>query len=125
MGSVSGSIEKLIFDGTTFDVPHDANFSEVPSGVENEMMPTSGDSVLKQTKRSQNVEGVIVIADPVQSEQLRLLSTRKTTYPISYETAEGATRTTVGTIQLETKETETNRVSLTILPLKNWTTFTV
>jgi hypothetical protein len=122
--TVSGSVRNLTLDGISFPVAADANLSEMGSQFENDMVPTSGDNLLKKTKRAQKVEGVVLIVDSVERELLRDLNDRTEDFAISYETADGTVRSTSGQIQFDTRETEENRATITLLPRGGWNTLT-
>lgn len=123
MGDVSGSIKKVTLNGVTFDVMGDANVSEVGSGVSNEMIPTSGRMVRKTTKRVQAREGVVLACNGSERELLKALSESSEDFPMSYETAGGDTYRATGVIEFESRETEENRATVTLLPRGEWSTF--
>lgn len=123
MGDVAGTPKKLILDGITFDFAADTNISEIGSSYVNEVIPTSGRSFLKQTKRTENREGVTIIANGAERELLKALAERQTAFSMSYETAAGDVFRTVGWIEFETRETEENRATLQLLPQAPWDSF--
>ena len=123
MPDVSGSIRKVTLDGVTYDVMADANVSEVGSAFENTMIPTSGQSVKKMQKRVQTREGIIIACNGADRELLQALSEQVADFPLSYVTAGGDTYRATGGIEFESRETEENRATVTLLPRNDWQTF--
>ncbi len=123
MGDVSGSIKKVTLNGVTYDVMADANVSEVGGGTANDMLPTSGRNVRKTTKRVQTREGIILACNGSERELLQALSESDGDFPMSYETAGGDTYRATGVIEFESRETEENRATVTLLPRGEWSTF--
>ena len=120
---VSGSIRKVTLNGQTFDVFPDANFSEVGSEFENEMMATSGRSVRKMTKRPQIVEGVTLKCNGDEKVILQALADQIEAFPIAYETANQDVFQADGNIEFETRETENNQATIKLLARAGWTPF--
>jgi len=116
MGDGSGSIRNLTFDGLSFRVAFDANINLQISPYENEAIASSGRSMIKKTLRSPNAEGVTVLANPLEQEQLRSLSERLEPFPMSVELADGSIYRTTGWIDYPGVETEENRAELMIIP---------
>lgn len=123
MSDVAGSIRKVTLDGITFDVPADANVSEVGSGFLNESIPTSGRTLRKMTKRSQTREGLVVIANGAERELLQELADRLSDFPISYETSGGDVYRTTGWIEFENRETEELRCAIQLHSRNGWDAF--
>lgn len=120
---ISGTPRKVVLDGITFNVFADTNISEIGSAYMNENVPTSGNNIIKKTRRSQNREGVVVAADGGERELLKDLSERTEVFPISYELASGDIFRASGIIEFENRETEENRAAITLLPEGIWTLF--
>jgi hypothetical protein len=125
--SVAGTIKKVTLDGVTYDVPADINISEMGSGFENSLIPTSGRNVLKQVKRAEIREGVVLIVDDLEMDRLKELAERQgdgeKAFPMSYQTAAGVTKRATGWIEFANRETEENRAAITLLPEGSWSTF--
>lgn len=124
---VTGTIKKVTLDGVTYDVPADINISEMGSGFENSLIPTSGRNVLKQVKRAEIREGVVLIVDDLEMDTLKDLAERlkekASSFPMSYQTAAGVTKRATGWIEFANRETEENRAAITLLPEGSWSTF--
>lgn len=126
MGDVSGSVRGLALDGLPFRTAFDANINFQISPYENEAIPSSGKSMLKKTLRSPNAEGVTVLANPLEQEQLLTLSERLEPFPISAELADGSVYRTTGWIDFPGVETEENRAEIMIIPdraINAWSPF--
>lgn len=122
--NTSGSIAKLTLDGISFDVMADGNFSQVLSEYTNENQATSGNNILKKTKRPTNVEGVDVAANPDEAIVLAELARRTTPFPITWAEINGATWQNQGMIEFENRETESFKAALQLLPKFNkWEKF--
>jgi len=116
MGDGSGSIKNLSLDGLSLRVAFDTNINLQISPYENEAIASSGKSMLKKTLRSPNAEGVTVLANPLEQEQLKSLSERLEPFPISVELADTSVYRTTGYIDFPGVETEENRAEITIIP---------
>jgi hypothetical protein len=116
-----------VLDGVTYDVPGDINISEMGSGFENSLIPTSGRNILKQVKRAEIREGVILIVDDFEMATLKELAERleenASSFPMSYQTAARVTKRATGWIEFANRETEENRAAITLLPEGSWSTF--
>src|SRR6056297_3603651 len=126
MGSNSGTIRKLTLDGVTYDVPADINITFNRSSFEIEGVPTTGRTMMKMTRRVPTMEGVVIMTDPAEVENLNDLSERLNSFPISVTLADDSTWRTTGRINYENVETEENRSSVMIIPEKTvnaWTPF--
>ncbi len=123
MSDTAGSIRRVTLDGVTFDVPGDANVSEVGSAFLNESVATSGRMLRKMTKRSQIREGLVVIANGAERELLQELAERLSDFPMSYETAGGDVYRAQGWIEFENRETEELRAAIQLHPRNVWESF--
>lgn len=123
MSDIAGSIRKLILDGITFDVPADANISEVGGGFESESIPTSGRNMHKMTRRPENRESVVVMANGAERDLLKTLSERTDDFTMSYTTAGGDVYRCSGWIEFEARETEENRATIQLHPRTTWDAF--
>lgn len=120
---IVGALRKVTLDGTTFDVFPDSNVTEVGSQWENQPLPTSGRTLRKMTKRSENREGVVLACNGVERDILKELSERQSDYTMSYETASGDVYRCTGWIEFENRETEEGRASIQMHPRKTWDSF--
>ena len=123
MSDIAGSIRKLILDGTTFDVPADANISETGGAFENESIATSGRNMKKMTRRPENREGVVVMANGAERDLLKALSERVDDFTMSYTTAGGDVYRCSGWIEFENRETEELRATIQLHPRTSWDAF--
>lgn len=123
MSDVAGTIKKVTLDGVTYDVPMDINISEIGSGFENTLIPTSGRNVLKKVKRAEIREGVVLIVNDQEMDILTDLAEQDESFPMSYQTASGAVKRATGWIEFAARETEENRAAITLLPEGKWSTF--
>lgn len=120
--SKSGTPRKVTVDGETFNVAADANFAQTP-GRTIEGVRHTGGTMMKNTLNVENVESVTLIADGTQFESLKEKSKRDDNYPMSYELASGDVYRAVGMITLDNRETEENRVDITMIPDGDWEPF--
>jgi len=120
---VGGSIRKLTIEGIPFDVMADANFSEVFSNYENEVIPTSGKGMRRMVKRVPVIEGVVLATSGADRERLRSFNTQLGDVKYSYTNAAGDTAKASGTFNIENNESEANRTTITLMPADEWTVF--
>lgn len=123
MGDISGTLRKVTLDGVTFDVPADVNVTETGSKFLNESVPSSGRNMRKMTKRPENREGLVLLANGAERELLQQLAERLSDFPVSYETAGGDVYRAVGWIEFENRETEENRAAIQLHPRNGWDSF--
>ena len=119
--SVSGTPRVLELDGVAFNLMADVDVSEMGGAVEVEMVPTSGESMKKMTRRSQTRESVVVACSDEERELLQTLSERVDNFPMSYTTAAGGNYHATGSIEFETRTLSENRATIKLLPIDNWT----
>ena len=120
--SRSGTPRKVTLDGETFNVASDANFAQTPGRTVEGVRHTGG-TMMKSTLNVENLESVTLISDGTQFEALKRLSKRDVNYTMSYELASGDVYRAVGSITLDNRETEENRVDLTLIPDGEWEAF--
>jgi hypothetical protein len=124
MPNVSGSIRKVTLDGITYQAKSSANFKETVSEFTNEAVATSGDNLRKMTKRPNMVDSVELIVNGAERDTIKVLADGQDDIPMSYETAAGDVYRAVGWIELESRETEENTVSVKMYPRDNtWESF--
>jgi hypothetical protein len=122
--AVTGSIRKINIDGIPFEVAADTNINETGSEYENSLVKTSGRNFRKMMGRAELRENVVLITDADARESLRELADRVgDAYPLSYETADGATYRADGWIDFENRETEESRSTIKFLPQTSWDLF--
>ncbi len=123
MSDVAGTIKKVTLDGVTYDVPADIDVTEMGSGFENSMIPTSGRNILKQVTRAEIREGVVLIANDQEMDVLTALAEQQIPFPMSYQTAGGSIKRATGWIEFTNRTTAENRATLILLPQGKWATF--
>lgn len=123
MGNVSGTILSVTLDGTPFNTLGDADFTEVGNATENEMIPTSGDSILKKTRRVQSVTGVVLKCSDAERLLLQTFADKIDPFTITYKTASGSRRRCDGNIEFENRTTMENRATISLLPVNGWEDF--
>lgn len=123
MSDIAGSIRKLTLDGVSYDVFSDADVSEVGSRFENTALTTSGRTILKQSKRVETRDSVVVACNAAEREQLRSLADRGTEFSMSYETADKAVYRAVGFINFNNRTTQEMRAELQLIPVGEWEAF--
>ena len=120
---ISGSIRNVTIDGVSYDVLGDSNFSEVGSQYMNEAVPTSGKNIRKMTRRVQSVSSVIIACEGSEKGRLETISDSNQDVSMSYETANGDVFRCDGFIEFESRETDENRGTLTLIPRDKWSPF--
>lgn len=123
MADVTGTLRKVTLDGVTYDVFADSNIRAVPSKYENTSIPTSGRNMHKMVRRSENREGLTLVANGAEQEALKALAERTEDFPMSYQTAAGDVYRASGWIEFESHETEENRASIQLHPRRDWEAF--
>lgn len=116
---IAGSILKLAINGISFRVAADSNVSMPPSEFENSNIPTSGDNMQKMTKRARDLDGIVITANSDELETLSSLADSMTQLTLSVTNAAGDTLRNTGKINLDTHESEENRVTVKMLPKSN------
>jgi hypothetical protein len=128
MGNNTGTVNKIVINGVSYDVPADINITFNRSGFTIEGIPTSGKTVMKYTRRVPSMEGVILMTSPGEAEELNSVSENLADITIAVELADGSTYRTTGRINYENLETEENRSAITIIPSKTknaWTSVVI
>lgn len=119
---MAGSIRKVTLDGQTFNVAADANFSQ-NAAQEKEGIPHTGGTTIKTTIKTATVESVDLIVDGQQFADLNELGARNIAFPMSYEEESGDVYRAQGQINIDARETETTKVSVTMIPVTKWEPF--
>lgn len=120
---IAGTVKELLLAGIPFDLPADNNFTEMGSDVENELIASTGQHMIKKTKRAETIEGITILADVNDRILLKELSESIEPFSMSYTTADGSVFSATGTIDFENRETEENRATIKLLPVGEWTPF--
>lgn len=121
----TGTIRKITIKGVTYDAKADINITKL-SRYEKEVIPTTGQSIVKFTLRSPNMEGITLGVTPEENRRLEELAAEKRPYPMSVELADGSVYRTNGTINHENYESEEGTASIQAFPDSanaGWTLF--
>jgi hypothetical protein len=124
MGNNTGTLNRLIIDGVTYDVPADINITFNRSGFVVEGIPTSGKTIQKYTRKVQTMESVVVMTDPAEMETLNSVAESLADVTIAAELADGSSYRTTGRINYESYESEEGRSAIQVIPSKSknaWT----
>jgi hypothetical protein len=124
MGNNTGTVNRVIINGVSYDVPADINITFNRSGFTVEGIPTSGKTIMKYTRRVQTQESVILMTSPQEMEDLNNVAESLADVTVAVELADGSTYRTTGRINYESYESEEGRSTLTIIPAKSknaWT----
>jgi len=112
----TGSIRKLVIEGYPLLVAGDADFAEILTRFENTLIPTSGDAILKQEKRTQDVTDVVLITDGADREKLIEFAEGGETLAMSYTNRAGDIYRFSGSINVDNNQTMESRTTISILP---------
>jgi hypothetical protein len=121
--NIVGSLRDFQVNGISYRVAFDANLTEIFTKFENSLIATSGLSMRKMMKRVPSREGMVLITNSAEREQLKLFAESTEDLEMSYTTAAGDTYSAVGTFEIENNESEENRTTLQLLPNDDWTLF--
>lgn len=124
MGENTGTLNRVVLNGVTYDVPADINLTFNRSSFTIEGIATSGKTINKYTRRVQTVENLILMTSPAEMETLNDLSETLADATVAFELADGSTYRTTARINFESYESEEGRSTITIIPFKSknaWT----
>ena len=117
----TGTIRKLMIEGISFDVAGDADFNETLTQFENSLIITSGRAVIKQEKRAQQVEDVVLVTNGNDRAQLTSFADGGEELAMSYTDRSSNTYRFVGTINVDSNQTMESRTTISILPVEEKT----
>ncbi len=123
MSDVVGSLRKVTIDGVTFRVAADGGFSGPGSIYENTSIPTSGGNVRKMVKRAPVKEGLTLICNGSERDELQDIADSRDDVPLAVETAAGDIYRATGWIEFEGYESEEGKATIQMHPRDTWTTF--
>jgi len=125
MSNNVGTARRVTIDGITFDVMGDANLSQIKGKYTNEEVVTTGKIAQKKTLRAQKVESVNLQCNGEEAEELKALSERTGSFPMSYETAATDVFRTTGFINFENHDTEAGLAVIQMIPdtIDGWAAF--
>lgn len=121
--SAVGSLRKVTIDGVSYDVMADTNITFKRSRFEKEGIPTSGNPLIKMTKRIQTVESVDLGCSVDEMEELSSKADSIADVTMAFELADGSIYRGTGHINFEQYESETGKITLTLIPVGDWTPF--
>ena len=117
----SGSTQSMKINGLPYDVAGDADLTEIFTKFTNSVIPHSGGGSIKQERRVQEVGGVVLIGKPGDKAILKGDSESGVKIPMSYRNAGGDKYKGDGTFNIENNATMDNRISISLLPVGDWT----
>lgn len=123
MSDVSGTVKSVTLGGIPFNVRADANLNTMLTKFENSRTPHSGGSMRKMVKRILTVEGVTLVLNGTDRENLRNLAESTEDITLAYEDAGGNNYHAVGSIEVEGWESEDNNVNCILQAADEWTPF--
>lgn len=121
--SVSGSVRKFTIEGIPYDVAADANISQMPLKVANDMIPTSGKGMRKITRVTPKAEGIDLLVSSAEMQQIKEFAESLDNVKVDIETADSTVHRCVGAIQVDAHETEEGKATVIAMPEDDWTTF--
>lgn len=121
MSGATGTIAKFMIEGNSYSVAGDADFSEIITKFENSLIVTSGKSIIKQEKRSQDVSDVVLVTNGNDREQLRAFADSGDELSMSYTSRVGDVYRFTGTFNIDTNTTMESRTTLSVLPTEDRT----
>lgn len=123
MADVVGSLRKVTLDGVTYSVSADGGFSGPGSKFENSSIPTSGNNMRKMVKRATVKEGITLICNALEADELKSISDSMDDIPMAIENAAGDVYRATGYINFESYESEEGKASVQLHPREDWTLF--
>lgn len=123
MSTNTGSIRKVVINGATYNAMSDANVTSIPSKYAIEAIPTSGGNMFKMTRRAKTKESVDLGVSQAELQALTAVSESLADCTMAIEFADGSIDRASGRIHIENYESETGKLSLTMIPKNDWTPF--
>jgi hypothetical protein len=98
--------------------------SRVPI-YENEEINSSGATMIKKTKRASKIENMVLIANASEQDLLETFAENTDPTSLTVTTAADDTYRNTGTINIESMESEENRVTISLIPTtgERWALF--
>lgn len=119
----SGTPRKFTIDGIPYRLAADVNVSITPNTFENDFVPTTGDPMEKKVKRIAQAESVTLIVDWAEIVVLRTAADALGDHTFSFTWAGGDVTKCEGIFTIDPKESEENRMNITIKPRGDWDIF--
>lgn len=98
--AATGSILKVVIDGTTYRAIGDVDASKIPSRFENSPVVTSGGNAQKKVLRSQSITGIELQISSDEETVLRGVADRTDNYTLAITWPDGVTYRTIGFVNL-------------------------
>jgi hypothetical protein len=105
-----------------FNLSADADIAELFSLFEKEMLATSGDGMLKMTRRIPALIGVPLVCNPTEMGQLVVWANQIDDITMGYVDAGGNLFSATGHINIQQRQTQTGVTTIDLLPRGEWTT---
>lgn len=118
-----GTLKKLTIDGETFNVAADGKMDFTVGQYEIEGQATTGETLMKMTKRPENMEGLELTGTPSMLERLRPKANSLVDVTLAVTTIDGATYRGTGRITADKWDSSTGKVSVNLIPSDEWTAF--
>jgi len=116
---MSGSIEKFWWDGTTYEVKADADFTE-NAEYETEGIATSGKTLFKSTRKVATVEGIDLIVNGVEKQTLRDDARAKKIASAGYKEEDGTVNNAKCRLQIVSRTTSESKMAVVLIPVGAW-----
>lgn len=116
----AGSTRNLSISGVSYRVFGDADPSEIPTKYTNSNLATSGNPVLKQEARTEDVSDFVIAVSKDELKTLKALSESGEFVPLAYEDSNGDIRKCTGQINIDTRTKMENRTTVMLLPQTDW-----
>ena len=111
--SVSGSLLAIQIDSVSYEIDSEADITEMPP-KEIEGRPTSGNTLYKVMKKVPERTGIDLITDSVDKQTLT--DTLGLIVPISYTEADGTVNSGQAMINIESRTTQENKMTIGFIP---------
>jgi hypothetical protein len=120
---IAGTPRSMSVNGIGYRMAGDVNITEITSIFENSLVVTTGPAMRKMVKRIASREGVILITNAEELENLKSQVEGLDDLALSITDAAGNNAQCQGVMEIENHETEENRTTVQLLPKTDWTTF--
>lgn len=118
-----GSIRKITIEGIPYRARADGDLSHIVGKFENSVIVTSGAGMMKQEKRSQDIEGVQLSVNGNEQEEIKAFAENQDWLKLAFTTAGGDTYRCNGKINIENRTSLDGTMSIKLMPQEDWTAF--
>lgn len=122
--ATSGDNRSLKLDNVDYNAVGGSDFSR-KSGYTKEPMVSSGKTTVKRTKQNEDIEGVEILVDGTERENILDLEAQQASFGIAYTTANGDSYTTNGEIAVTGDSTADGKMTISLIPTENWVAIVV